>query len=134
MQAAMISDHPGKAEIVFLSMIDMSDSDPTGFASLRLREFATDFYSNFDFRSASLVEIDAIIANASESCPVKFIVLKLGGFYTLMSFLGANLMSGLGLSELLHLINTSNIRRHIFLVEKLYLGQSEDPHYNCVRS
>jgi hypothetical protein len=56
-----------------------------------------------------------IIANAPGSCPVKSIVFKLGGFHTLMSFLEAigNLMSGLGLTELLDLIYASNMTPHL---------------------
>ena len=44
-----------------------------------------------------------IIENAEFSSPIRGIILKLGGFHTLMSFLGCigQIMEGLGFKELL---------------------------------
>ena len=56
-----------------------------------------------------------IIADASLACPTKQIVLKLGGFHALMSFLGSigHLMSGLGLNDVLEVAYASNTIPHI---------------------
>jgi hypothetical protein len=51
-----------------------------------------------------------ILENTELSSPIKGIILRLGGFYTLMSFLGCigHLMEGSGLKELLCFIYADN--------------------------
>jgi hypothetical protein len=56
-----------------------------------------------------------IIANSDYSSPNRQIVLKLGGFHTLMSFIGylGQLMEGLGLQDLLNLVYATNTVPHM---------------------
>jgi hypothetical protein len=56
-----------------------------------------------------------IIANSDDSSPIRQIVLKLGGFHTLMSFIGCigQLMEGLGLQDLLNLVYATNTVPHM---------------------
>ena len=56
-----------------------------------------------------------IIANSDLSSPIKKVVLKLGGFHTIMNFLGCmgQIMEGLGLNELLNLVYASNTVSHM---------------------
>lgn len=110
----MVAEHPGKANVVFLPMIDLSASDQTCIFST-LHFIATQG-SRYGF--TPVVTFDQplwwksmmIVANSSVTCPTKSIVLKLGGFHALMSYLGCigHLMDGTGLRELLELAYASH--------------------------
>ena len=119
MQAAMVGNHPGKSDVVFLPMIDLSASDDTCIYSTL--HFIANQGKKYGFNP--IVTFDQplwwkamlIIADASLACPTKQIVLKLGGFHALMSFLGSigHLMSGLGLNDVLEVAYASNTIPHI---------------------
>ena len=57
-----------------------------------------------------------IIESQTDSSKLSSVVLRLGGFHTLMSFLGSigHLMAGTGLQELLEMIYAPNAVTHIF--------------------
>lgn len=119
MQAAMIKNHPGQSEIVFLPMIDLSASDESCIFSTL--DFVASQGSRYNF--IPVITFDQpfwwksmlIVKNAPLDTPLSKLVLKLGGFHLLMSFLGSNgqLMDGLGLRDLLDLIYASNTVPHI---------------------
>lgn len=71
----------------------------------------------------------SIISDADSTSPVGKIVLRLGGFHLLMSFLGSigNIMEGSGLAELLQTIYAGNSVINI-LSGHAYSRVSEDIH------
>ena len=115
----MIAEHPGKANIVFLPMIDLSASNETCIYST-LNFIATQgtrygFTPTVTFDQPLWWKAMEIIANSSNGCPTRNIVLKLGGFHTLMSFVGCigHIMDGTGLRDVLEEIYASNTTPHL---------------------
>jgi hypothetical protein len=121
MDAALSSNsHPGKSEVVFLPMIDMSASDENCIYST-LHFIATQAKNNgytpiLTFDQPLWWKAMLIIENADPSCPIKKIILKLiGGFHTLISFLSSigHVMAGSGIEEILSLIYAENSVPHM---------------------
>ena len=56
-----------------------------------------------------------IVEGSQEDSPLRSVILRLGGFHILMSFLGSigHLMAGTGLQELLEVIFAGNTVSHI---------------------
>lgn len=115
----MVGANPGKAEIVFLPMIDLSASDDTCiYSTLNFISTQGDRYGftpTVTFDQPLWWKAMIIIENSSITCTTRKIVLKLGGFHSLMSFIGCigHLMEGTGLQELLEEIYASNTTPHI---------------------
>ncbi|EFX81166.1 hypothetical protein DAPPUDRAFT_102733 [Daphnia pulex] len=113
------NSHPGKSEVVFLPMIDMSASDENCIYST-LHFIATQAQNNgyspiLTFDQPLWWKAMLIIENADPSCRIKNIILKLGGFHTLMSFLSSigHVMAGSGIEEILSLIYAENTVPHM---------------------
>ena len=112
-------EHPGQASVMLLPMIDMNPLDLTCiyltlyFISDHARQYGVvpiiTFDQPFGYKSITIIE------NEPESSPLKLIVLRLGGFHTLMSFLGfiGHLIQGSGLREVLEKVYTGNTVAHI---------------------
>ena len=107
-------DHPGQSEVIFLPMIDMNPGDLTCIYSTL--EFINNQATHYQvtpiltFDQPLWWKAMTIIENEASGSPLKSIVLRLGGFHVLMSFLGAigHLMAGSGLEEILKLVYASN--------------------------
>jgi hypothetical protein len=111
MQSVMeTKTNPGKSEVVFLPLIDLSaSSDSCVFSTLTfLAEQAIRYNKNpiVTFDQPLYWKAMMIIANSDDSSPIRQTVLKLGGFHTLVSFIGCigHIMEGLGLQDLLNLV------------------------------
>jgi hypothetical protein len=120
MQSVMeTKKHPRISEVVFLPLIDLSaNSDSCVFSTLTfLAEQAIRYYKTpiVTFDQPIYWKAMMIIANSDYSSPIRQIVLKLGGFHTLMSFIGCigQLMKGLGLQDLLNLVYATNTVPHM---------------------
>lgn len=111
--------HPGKSNVVFLPMIDLSSSkDSCIFSTLMFiaeQAMSYDYCPIVTFDQPLYWKAMMIIANSDLSSPIKKVVLKLGGFHTIMNFLGCmgQIMEGLGLNELLNLVYASNTVPHM---------------------
>ncbi len=118
MQFVHQGDHPGKASVMFLPIIDMNSSDSTCIYSLM-------FISEHAQRHGvtTIVTFDQplwwkalmIIESEPEESDLRGIVLRLGGFHTEMSFLGSigHLMDSSGLQEMLESIYAPNAVVHM---------------------
>ena len=119
MQAAMIAEHPGKANTVFLPMIDLSASNKTciysTFNCIATQGTRYGFMPIITFDQPLWWKAMEIIANSSNGCPIRNIFLKLGGFHTLMSFVGSigHIMDGTGLRDVFEVIYASNTTPHL---------------------
>ena len=119
MQLIHTGDHPGKSSIFFLPMIDMNPSDITClystllYVSSHAKRYGVTPILTFDqplwWKAITIQE------SAPRDSEIRSIVLRLGGFHTEMSYLGAigHLMAGTGLQELLECIYASNTVSHI---------------------
>ncbi|KZS20551.1 Uncharacterized protein APZ42_012726 [Daphnia magna] len=111
--------HPGKSEVVFLPLIDLSaSSDSCVFSTLTfLAEQAIRYNKTpiVTFDQPLYWKAMMIIANSDDSSPIRQTVLKLGGFHTLMSFIGCigHIMEELGLQDLLNLVYATNTVPHM---------------------
>ena len=119
MQMIHKGNHPGQASVMFLPMIDMKPTDMTcvnstlHFVSEHARRYGITPVLTFDqplwWKATTIVE------GAQEDSPLRSVILRLGGFHILMSFLGSigHLMAGTGLQELLEVIFAGNTVAHI---------------------
>ena len=93
--------YPGKSTIMFLPIIDLSPTDPT--CIYMALEFVIDQAKSLNIRTPVLTFDQPLWLKATEiaNCKSMNIVLILGGFHLLMSFMGSivSLMKGSGLSE-----------------------------------
>lgn len=118
-QTVMVGNHPGKASVIFLPMIDLSASDDTCVYSTLM--FIADQAKRHGF--APVVTFDQPLwwkamkmVEASEpGSELSAVVLKLGGFHTTMSFIGCigYTMEGSGLREVLELAYAPNTVPHL---------------------
>lgn len=107
-------DHPGQSSVMFLTMIDMDPGDLTCIHSTLL--FVYDHAAHYQvtpiltFDQPLWWKAMTIIESEGSGSPLKSIILRLGGFHVLMSFLGAigHLMSGSDLEEILELVYAPN--------------------------
>ena len=93
--------YPGKSKMMFLPIIDLSPTDPTCIYTTL--EFVTDQSRSLNIRMPVLTFDQSHWLKATEitNCKLMNIVLILGGFHLMMSFMGSicSLMKGSGLSE-----------------------------------
>ena len=139
MQMIHNGSHPGKSSVNFLPMIDMNSSDPSCIYSTL--QFVATHASNHN--SYPIITFDQplwwkaflIVLQEPEGSPLKSIVVRLGGFHTEMSFLGAvgHLMSGSGLEQVIetvyagveHILSGKAISRAVrahLLVDRVLTG------------
>ena len=119
MQLLHEGNYPGKSSVFFLPMIDMDPGNMSCiFSTLR---FISDHAQRHGVKP--IVTFDQplwwkatqIIESQSEESTLKSIVLRLGGFHTIMSFVGSigHIMSGTGLEELLETVYAKNTVPHM---------------------
>ena len=119
MQFVHQGDHPGKAAIMFMPMIDMNPSDSTCiystlmFVSEHVRRHEVTPIITFDqplwWKALMIIKSEPMVSD------LRGIILRLGGFHTEMSFLGCigHLMASSGLQEMLELIYAPNAVVHM---------------------
>jgi len=125
MQSAYDGPHPGPASVLFLPMIDMNPGNLSCIYSTL--SYICDHACRYGV--TPMVTFDqplwwkamTILENESPSSELRKIVLRLGGFHTLMSFLGCigHIMAGSGLKSLLEQVYASNTVSHM-LTGKAY--------------
>ena len=119
MQFVHQGDHPGKASVMFLPIIDMNPSDSTCiystlmFVSEHAQRHGVTPILTFD--QPLWWKALMIIESEPEESDLRGIVLRLGGFHTEMSFLGSigHLMGSSGLQEMLESIYAPNAVVHM---------------------
>ena len=119
MQLISHGEHPGQASTMFLPMIDLNPSDLSCVYSTLL--FVCDHAHRYGV--TPIITFDqplwwkamTIVESETEGSNLSSVVVRLGGFHTLMSFLGSigHLMAGSGLQELLETIFAPNTVTHI---------------------
>ena len=119
MQAVHTGVHPGQSSVFLLPMIDMNSSDPTciystlTFLSERAKQYNAKVIITFGkplwWKALTIIE------SQPEGSDLRQIVLRMGGFHTLMSFLGSigNIMSASGLRSVLQLVYAENTVTHM---------------------
>ncbi|WAR17805.1 hypothetical protein MAR_032399 [Mya arenaria] len=119
MQMLQKGEYPGKASVIFMPMIDLDPGDLSCIYTTLL------FVENHATRYAvtPILTFDQplywkafnVILNEAADSPLHKVVLRLGGFHTIMSFLGSigHLMQGSGLNEVLETVYASNAVMHI---------------------
>lgn len=119
MQSISHGAHSGKSSISILPMIDLNPSDFTCIYSTLLyvaKEANTyGIPPILTFDQPLYWKAQLIIHNSPEDSPLKKIVLLLGGFHTIMSFMGCigSLMEDMGLQETLETIYAANSVTHM---------------------
>ncbi len=119
MQMMHKGQHPGKASVLLLPMIDMNPSDMTcinstlTFVCEQAKQYNITPVITFD--QPLFWKALTIITSETNGSPHRDIVLKLGGFHVQMSFLGSigHLMAGSGLAELLEIMYAPNAVGHM---------------------
>ncbi|XP_053398129.1 uncharacterized protein LOC123551553 [Mercenaria mercenaria] len=119
MQMVRQGEYPGKSSVVFLPMTDMSPGDMSCIYT------TLQYIGNHAkrYNQTAIVTFDqplywkamTVVANENTYSLLKAILVRLGGFHCIMSFLGCigQLMSGSGLSELLETIYAPNTIPHM---------------------
>jgi len=109
------NSHPGKSEVFMAPIINLNPSDENCIYSTLL--FIQRQATSMDIPTASVTFDQPLWLKAHEIASSKNlnIVVRLGGFHTLMSFLGSigAVMEGSGLARLLELIYAGNSVTHI---------------------
>ena len=111
--------HPGKSSVMFLPIIDMNPSDPTcvystlHYISKHAEKHNCTPIVTFD--QPLFYKANAIIENEPSGSRVKNLVVKIGGFHKIMSFVGCkgHLMANTGLREALESIYAKNSVDHM---------------------
>lgn len=115
MQTYSNGEHPGKSVITLLPIINLKPSDETCLYSTLL--FVTELCNHYGMGTPCITFDQPLWIKAVEIITDKSlrIVCRLGGFHTLMSFLGSigTLMKGSGLNECLQTIYGENAVTHI---------------------
>ena len=119
MQMVQKGNHPGQSSVLYLAMIDMNPSDLScvystlSFVSSNAKKYNVTPILTFDqplwWKALQIRESEP------EDSDLHSIVLRLGGFHTIMSFLGCigHIMAGSGLQEVLEQLYASNVVSHI---------------------
>ncbi|CAI9737304.1 Hypothetical predicted protein [Octopus vulgaris] len=113
-------DHPGQSSTMFLPTVDMNSNDMTCVNSTLhfVAEHAKRYGATPEFTFDQLLCFKAttIVENAREDIDQHPIILRLGGFHTLISCLGSIglLMRRTGLQEILEVIFAGNTVTHTF--------------------
>lgn len=119
MQGICHGKHPGKSSVMFLPIIDLDPTDMSCVYSTLL--FISEHASRYaitpilTFDQPLWWKALTIQLKHPENSSIKSIVLRLGGFHIMMSFLGSigHLMADSGLQELLELIYAKNAVVHM---------------------
>ena len=115
MSNVSVGDYPGKAIVSFLPILDMNPSDLTCIYSVLL--FIVEQAKYLDIHSPVITFDQPLWLKATEVINAKNlqVVLILGGFHLMMSFLGSmgSVMKGSGLSEATETIYGVNAVQHI---------------------
>ena len=110
MQTYSHGEHPGKSVITLLPIINLKPSDETCLCSTLL--FVSELCSRYGMGTPCITFDQPLWIKAVEIATNKslHILCRLGGFHTLMSFLGSigTLMKGSGLTECLQTIYGEN--------------------------
>lgn len=119
MQMVRKGDYPGKSSVVFLPMIDMDPGDMSCIYTTL--NYISSHASKY--RQTAIVTFDqplywkavTVISSENDNSSIKDIVLRMGGFHCIMSYLGCigQLMSGSGLNDLLETVYAPNVIPHI---------------------
>lgn len=111
--------YPGKSSFTFFPMIDLDPGDLTCiFSTLHFVTGIAERYGTkavITFDQPLYWKAMKIISIESSTSPPRQIVLRLGGFHTIMSFLGSigHLMAGAGLQEVLETLYASQAVNHM---------------------
>ena len=119
MQSVYVGEHPGTASVLYLPMIDL---DPGNMSCIySTLTFICDHAKRYNV--VPMITFDqplwwkalSIIESEPANSDSRNIILRLGGFHTLMSFLGCigRIMSGSGIQCLLEQIYASNTVVHM---------------------
>ena len=137
MQGIHKGPQSGKSTVMFLPMIDMHPTEPACILSTLnfLHGLAAqhNFMTVVTFDQPLFYKAYLLINNQPPDSPLRKIIVRLGGFHTIMSFLGAigTLMGGSGIEEILGTIYGSvehilcgkavsrGIRAHLLMDESL---------------
>ena len=119
MQMLHHGQHPGKASVMFLPMIDLDPGDTSciystlHFVTAQAKRYGVTPVLTFD--QPLYWKAMMIIRSQPDDSDLKCMVLRLGGFHMQMSFLGSigHLMADSGLQELLEIAYASNTVSHM---------------------
>ena len=119
MQSVHIGNHQGKSFVHFLPMVDMNPSDLT-CVNTTLMYVARHAIGNgakpiITFDQPLWWKAYTLIESEPTNSILRKVILRLGGFHTLMSYLGSigHLMAGSGLRELMEIVYACNAVDHI---------------------
>ena len=115
MQSVCLGDHTGVSAVEMLSIVDLNPSDEDCIHSTLL--FVIDQAKSLNIQTPNITFDQPLYIKAVDVA-IKSnldIVIRLGGFHTLMSFLGAvgHVMKGSGLEEVLGMIYGPNTIEHV---------------------
>ena len=119
MSAALHKEtHPGVSSIRFLPTIDLAPTDPTCILSTLTYVHAMSqgrFTPVLTFDQPLYVKAVDIIANQPPDSPLRQILLRLGPFHIMMSFLASigHIMAGSGLKDALETVYGENVASNI---------------------
>jgi hypothetical protein len=119
MQLLHHGQHPGKASVTFLPMIDLDPSDASCiYSTLKFVATQAQLYGVtpvLTFNQPLYWKALNILQSQPDDNELKQIVLRLGEFHMQMSFLGSigHLMAGSGLQELLEVVYAGNTVCHM---------------------
>jgi hypothetical protein len=118
MKSCLQGTHPGKANVVFLPFIDLSASYPTCIYSTL--KFISSLSEKHQFHPVITFDQPLYwkamkIVKSNRNQDISRIIVKLGGFHTMMSFIGSigHIMDGSGLQEVLEQIYASDSVVHM---------------------
>ena len=119
MQMLQQGEYPGKSSVTFFPMIDIDPTNMTciystlHFIISSARKYGTKAVITFD--QPLFWKTPTIITAEPNGSGIKGILLRLGGFHTIMSFLGSigHLMTGTGLQEVLETVYAANAVCHM---------------------
>ena len=119
MQITHKGDHPGKSSIHFLPMIDMDPTNMTCiYSTLKFvcKQAGTyGFTPIITFDQPLWWKATTIVLSEPDGSDLKSMIIRLGSFHIMMSFLGSigSLMSGSGLKEVLQVAYAENAVTHM---------------------
>lgn len=119
MQFLHRGQHPGKASVTFLPMIDLDPSHASCiYSTMKFVSTQAQLYDVtpvLTFDQPLYWKALTIMRSLPNDSDLKRIVLRLGGFHMQMSFLGSigHLMAGSGLQELLEVVYAGNTVPHM---------------------
>ena len=119
MQMVQEGDHPGKASVVFLPMLNLDPTDMSCVYSTVIflvdQAITNSTTPVITFDQQLWWKSQIIVMNEENESHLKSIVLRLGGFHTEMSYLGTigHLMQNTGLNEAFEIVYGGNTVRQM---------------------